>query len=92
MVTDCVVVPRGTQPRVGHLVLTRLDLDFDYDRETVVPRCPDYPLLRICGNGKQKRTPHHFASSIFVFSSFCCRHVSIRRFGHVTCPSQLLGW
>ena len=47
MVTDCVVVPRGTQPRVGHLVLTRLDLDFDYDRETVVPRCPDYPLLRI---------------------------------------------
>ena len=40
----------------------------------------------------QKRTPHHFASSIFVFSSFRCRHVSIRRFGHVTCPSQLLGW
>ena len=43
------------------------------------------------GNGNQKRTPHHFASSTFVFSSFRYRHVSIRRFGHVTCASQLLG-
>ena len=48
--------------------------------------------VRRRGTGKMKRTPHHFASSIFVFSSFRCRHVSIRRFGHVTCPSQLLGW
>ena len=47
MVTDCVVVPRGTQPRVGSPVLTRLDLDFDYDRGIAVPRYPDYPLLRI---------------------------------------------
>ena len=47
MVTDCVVVPRGTQPRVGIPVLTRLDLELDYDRGAVVPRYPDYPLLRI---------------------------------------------
>lgn len=47
MVTDCVVVPRGTQPRVGMPVLTRLDLELDYDRGAVVPRYPDYPLLRI---------------------------------------------
>ena len=49
-------------------------------------------MLFLVGSGNMKRTPHHFASSIFVFSSFRCRHVSIRRFGHVTCPSQLLGW
>ena len=47
MVTDCVVAPRGTQPRVGHPVLQRLDLHFDYDRDTVVPRYPDFPLLQI---------------------------------------------
>ena len=47
MVTDCVVAPRGTQPRVGHPVLQRLDLHFDYYRDTVVPRYPDFPLLRI---------------------------------------------
>ena len=47
MVTDCVVAPRGTQPRVGHPVLQRLDLHFDYDGDTVVPRYPDFPLLEI---------------------------------------------
>ena len=47
MVTDCVVAPRGTQPRVGYPVLQRLDLHFDYDRGTVVPRYPSFPLLDI---------------------------------------------
>ena len=47
MVTDCVVAPRGTQPRVGNPVLQRLDLHFDYDRNTVVSRYPDFPLLQI---------------------------------------------
>jgi predicted aspartyl protease len=38
---DCMVLPRGTQPLVGHWVLQEMDLVMDCRRERLVPRHPE---------------------------------------------------
>ena len=47
MTTDCVVGPPFSQPRIGRVVLSMLDLIPDLTNRTLGPRMPDYPLLNL---------------------------------------------
>ncbi len=49
MNTDCVVIPIGSDPLVGQLVVEELDLVADCRARTLAPnpKSPDIPLLRL---------------------------------------------
>jgi clan AA aspartic protease len=44
---DCVVLPRGAQPLIGHFVMQEMDLAIDMKRDRLVPAHPDaeYPVI-----------------------------------------------
>ena len=48
-VSDCIVLPRGSDARVGQLVMRQMDLFLDYANQTLSPRpeSPDRPLIRL---------------------------------------------
>ena len=48
-VSDCIVLPRGADARVGQLVIRQMDLILDYANQTLSPRpeSPDRPLIRL---------------------------------------------
>ena len=48
MVTECVVGPPLSEPLIGQIVLSGLDLVADRAHRTLAPRTPeDYPTLKI---------------------------------------------
>ena len=47
MVTNCVVGPPLSEPLIGQVVLEMLDLIADCTNRTLMPRYPDYPLLKL---------------------------------------------
>ena len=49
MITDCVVGPPSSEPLIGHIVLSALDLVADCANRTLGPRpeSPDRPLLKL---------------------------------------------
>jgi clan AA aspartic protease len=49
MVTDCIVGPPNCEPLIGQLILERLDLIVDPNRQTIHPRpeSPIYPSLKL---------------------------------------------
>ena len=44
---DCVVGPPLSEPLLGQVVLETLDLIADCTNDTLTPRYPDYPLLKL---------------------------------------------
>ena len=48
-VSDCIVLPRGSDARVGQLVIRQMDLILDYANQTLSPRpeSPDRPMIRL---------------------------------------------
>lgn len=47
VVTHCVVGPQLSEPLIGQVVLETLDLIVDCTNQTLTPRYPDYPLLKL---------------------------------------------
>ena len=48
-VSDCIVMPRGSDAQVGQIVTRQLDLIPDYANQTLSPRpeSPDRPMVRL---------------------------------------------
>ena len=47
MVTECVVGSPPSEPLIGQIVLEGLDLIADCANQTLTPRTPDYPSLKL---------------------------------------------
>ena len=49
MIADCIVLPEGTEPLIGQIILERLDLVADCANETLAPNpaSPETPLIRV---------------------------------------------
>lgn len=48
-VADCIVLPQGSEARIGQIVTRQLDLVPDYANQTLSPRpeSPDRPMMRV---------------------------------------------
>ena len=48
-VADCVVMPQGSEARIGYIVTRQMDLIPDYANQTLGPRpeSPDRPMMRL---------------------------------------------
>ena len=47
MSIDCVVGPARSEPSIGQAMLESLDLIADCTNRALIPRLPDYPLLKL---------------------------------------------
>jgi len=65
MVTDCIVGPPWSEPRIDQVVLEMLDLMADCANHTLAPRYPDYPVLKVkavrAGEHEEGRSSEHEA-------------------------------
>ena len=57
IVTECIVGPPLSQPRIGRVVLSMLDLIPDPTNRALGPRMPDYPLLNLEVGLLRRKTP-----------------------------------